>query len=57
MIENFNDFMNLIMIIIIPIIVIVIAYRCTDFYKHRKEKFSKGYFDEIFDGNNDEIDY
>ena len=57
MIENFNDFMTLMMIIIMPIIVLVMYYIHSDMYKHRKLKYSKSYFDEIFNGRDDEVDY
>ena len=57
MVENFNDFMTLMIIIIMPIIVLVMYYIHSDMYKHRKLKYSKSYFDEIFNGRDDEVDY
>ena len=57
MIENFNDMITFIVIVALPIMVLVTLYRYSDFYKHRKHKFSKTYYDEVFDGSDDEIDY
>ena len=57
MIENFNDYMTFIVLLLMPILVLFIYYRNSEIYKYRKRHFSRPYFDEIFDGKDDEIDY